>query len=62
MARSIRTTVYVAEELYADLGQAAELVYVSAAWAILGAMLLRLSKQRAPFSCGAPCKLGCSLL
>lgn len=47
MARSIRTTVYVPKELCANLGQAAEIIYVSGAWVILGAMRQRLSKQGA---------------
>jgi len=45
MARSIRTTVSVPEELYAALAKAAESSHVSTAWVIRDALRLYLGKQ-----------------
>lgn len=45
MARSIRTTVSVPEELYAALAKAAESSHVSTAWVIRDALRLYLDKQ-----------------
>lgn len=54
MAKSIRTTVSVPEELYAALAKAAESSHVSTAWVIRDALRLYLGKQdRAGTSDGA---------
>ncbi|WP_372588244.1 ribbon-helix-helix domain-containing protein [Acidovorax sp. BLS4] len=45
MARSIRTTVSVPEELYAALAKVAESSHVSTAWVIRDALRLYLGKQ-----------------
>lgn len=45
MAKSIRTTVSVPEELYAALARAAESGHVSTAWVIRDALRLYLGKQ-----------------
>ena len=54
MAKSIRTTVSVPEELYAALAKAAESSHVSTAWVIRDALRLYLGKQdRSAASVGA---------
>lgn len=45
MARSIRTTVSVPEELYAALARAAKSSHVSTAWVIRDALRIYLGKQ-----------------
>lgn len=45
MARSIRTTVSVPEELYASLAKAAEASHVSTAWVIREALRRYLGDQ-----------------
>ena len=45
MAKSIRTTVSVPEELYAALAKAAESRHVSTAWVIRDALRLYLGEQ-----------------
>lgn len=45
MARSIRTTVSVPEQLYAALAKAAESSHVSTAWVIRDALRLYLGMQ-----------------
>lgn len=45
MARSVRTTVSVPEDLYTDLAKAAELSHVSTAWVIREALRLYLGKN-----------------
>ena len=45
MAKSIRTTVSVPEELYVALAKAAESSHVSTAWVIRDALRLYLGKQ-----------------
>ncbi|MCS6497139.1 MULTISPECIES: ribbon-helix-helix domain-containing protein [pseudomallei group] len=50
MAKSVRTTVSVPAELYADLAKAAESSHVSTAWVIREALRLYLGERASPLA------------